>query len=86
MEGYKVDVNAVLELYKASQVKVLLEEEVLDKLNSWTSSYLREELSTYMTNDLQNVFKEVYSSIFACKVGFSKHMTDIIIQKNGYFD
>ncbi|KAM0950838.1 putative ent-kaurene synthase [Dioscorea sansibarensis] len=59
MERYKEDVNAVLELYKASQVKVLLEEEVLDKLNSWTSSYLREELSTYMTNDLQNVFKEV---------------------------
>lgn len=61
MEGYKIDVNAVLELFKASHVKIFPEEEVLDKLNSWTSHFLREELSTFMTNDLQNVFKEVYS-------------------------
>ncbi|XP_039113755.1 ent-kaur-16-ene synthase, chloroplastic-like [Dioscorea cayenensis subsp. rotundata] len=59
MEGYKIDVNAVLELFKASHVKIFPPEEVLDKLNSWTSHFLREELSTFMTNDLQNVFKEV---------------------------
>lgn len=61
MEGYLKDVNAVLELYKASQVKIFAEEKVLDKLKSWTSHFLREELSTYMTNDHRNVFKEVHS-------------------------
>lgn len=70
MEGYLKDVNAVLELYKASQVKIFAEEKVLDKLKSWTSHFLREELSTYMTNDHRNVFKEVHSWSLLLKLVF----------------
>ncbi|KAJ0975930.1 hypothetical protein J5N97_017895 [Dioscorea zingiberensis] len=58
IQGYLKDMIAVLELYKASQVKILPEEEVLDKLNSWASCFLREELSNLRTSELQSVFQE----------------------------
>ncbi|KAH7654576.1 Ent-kaurene synthase protein [Dioscorea alata] len=79
MEGYLKDVNAVLELYKASQVKIFAEEEVLDKLKSWTSHFLREELSTYMTNDHRNVFKEVD---YALKFPFYANLDRLEHKKN----
>lgn len=46
IHGHLKDVKTVLELYKASQIKILPNELVLDKIGSWTSNFLREELST----------------------------------------
>lgn len=46
LQGYLKDVDAVLELYKASQVKILPNEETLDKLGSWSRSFLKQALAT----------------------------------------
>ncbi|WOL15866.1 hypothetical protein Cni_G24647 [Canna indica] len=46
LEGYLKDVNAVLELYKASQVKILPNEESLDNLGSWSRTFLKQASTT----------------------------------------
>ncbi|WOL00826.1 hypothetical protein Cni_G09539 [Canna indica] len=46
LEGYLKDVNAVSELYKASQVKILPNEECLDNLGSWSRMFLKQALTT----------------------------------------
>ncbi|KAM7250445.1 hypothetical protein ACFE04_022328 [Oxalis oulophora] len=45
LEGYLKDVGAVLELYRASQLIIYPDESILDNQNSWTSNFLRQELS-----------------------------------------
>ncbi|KAM7270090.1 hypothetical protein ACFE04_029304 [Oxalis oulophora] len=45
LEGYLKDVGAVLELYRASQLIIYPDESILDKQNSWTSNFLKQELS-----------------------------------------
>ncbi|XP_020103571.1 ent-kaur-16-ene synthase, chloroplastic-like isoform X1 [Ananas comosus] len=46
MQGYLKDMKTVLEFHKASQIKILDCEQVLDKLGSWSSSFLKEEVSS----------------------------------------
>ncbi|WOL15863.1 ent-kaur-16-ene synthase, chloroplastic-like [Canna indica] len=46
LEGYLKDANAVSELYKASQVKILPNEECLDNLGSWSRMFLKQALAT----------------------------------------
>ncbi|WOL15861.1 hypothetical protein Cni_G24642 [Canna indica] len=46
LEGYVKDVNAVSESYKASQVKILPNEECLDNLGSWSRMFLKQALTT----------------------------------------
>ncbi|KAJ3698515.1 hypothetical protein LUZ61_002220 [Rhynchospora tenuis] len=45
MQGYLRDMRPVIELYKASQTRLFQNEEVLDKINSWSSILLQEETS-----------------------------------------
>lgn len=59
MQGHLKDINAVLQLYKASQVKILANEQVLEKLNSWSRRFLEEELSKNATHGYEYVYKEV---------------------------
>ncbi|GAV70224.1 Terpene_synth domain-containing protein/Terpene_synth_C domain-containing protein [Cephalotus follicularis] len=44
--GYLKDMDAVLEVYRASEIIIHPEELVLEKTNSWTSNFLRERLSS----------------------------------------
>lgn len=46
LQGYLKDVNTVLELYKASQIKIYPNEQGLDKLASWSRMFLKEALIT----------------------------------------
>ncbi|KAG6514687.1 hypothetical protein ZIOFF_025057 [Zingiber officinale] len=46
LQGYRKDVNVVLELYKASQIKIFPNEKGLDKLASWSRMFLKEALIT----------------------------------------
>ncbi|XP_078166440.1 ent-kaur-16-ene synthase, chloroplastic-like isoform X1 [Carex rostrata] len=46
MQGYLRDMRPVIEIYKASQTKLFLNEDVLNKINSWSSILLKEEIST----------------------------------------
>ncbi|XP_074588496.1 ent-kaur-16-ene synthase, chloroplastic-like [Curcuma longa] len=46
LPGYLKDVNTVLELYKASQIKIFPNEQGLDKLASWSRVFLKEALTT----------------------------------------
>ena len=39
------DIEAALELYRASQIIVHPEESILEKQNHWTSHFLKQELS-----------------------------------------
>ncbi|KAK1575766.1 hypothetical protein Q3G72_008116 [Acer saccharum] len=45
LEGNLKDIGAVLELYKASQIMIYLEELVLEKQKFWTSQFLKQEVS-----------------------------------------
>ncbi|CAL9199415.1 unnamed protein product [Musa hybrid cultivar] len=44
LQGYLKDVSTVLELYKASQIKISPNEQVLDKLGSWSRDFLKQAL------------------------------------------
>ncbi|XP_054816541.1 ent-kaur-16-ene synthase, chloroplastic-like isoform X2 [Prosopis cineraria] len=46
LQGYLKDVEAVLELHKASQIALHSNDSVLEELNSWTRHFLEEYLST----------------------------------------
>ncbi|KAG6510971.1 ent-kaur-16-ene synthase, chloroplastic-like isoform X1 [Zingiber officinale] len=46
LQGHLKDVNTVLELYKASQIKIYPYEQGLDKLASWSRMFLKEALIT----------------------------------------
>nr|ARI45598.1 ent-kaurene synthase (ent-kaur-16-ene synthase) [Cocos nucifera] len=59
IQGHLKDMKTVLELYKASQIKILPNERVLDKIGSWSSNFLREELSTNSEDGLQVLSQEV---------------------------
>ncbi|XP_073100902.1 ent-kaur-16-ene synthase, chloroplastic-like [Elaeis guineensis] len=59
IQGHLKDMKTVLELYRASQTKILPNELVLDKLGSWSSNFLREELSTNSEHGLQVFSQEV---------------------------
>ncbi|XP_054816452.1 ent-kaur-16-ene synthase, chloroplastic-like [Prosopis cineraria] len=62
LEGYLKDVNAVMELHKASQIPLLSHDPVLEELNSWTGDFLREYLSCSSEQDhkpLHNIDHEV---------------------------
>ncbi|KAF6136642.1 hypothetical protein GIB67_016098 [Kingdonia uniflora] len=53
--GYQNDMSTVLELYRASQITIFPDETILDKIHSWTSRFLRRELSSgSMKSDLFN--------------------------------
>lgn len=45
LKGYLKDINAILELYRASQIIIDPDELVLEKLNLWTNHFLKLELS-----------------------------------------
>ncbi|KAG8071137.1 hypothetical protein GUJ93_ZPchr0006g45140 [Zizania palustris] len=44
VDGNQSDTKAVLELYKASNVRILEDERTLDKVGSWTAQLLRQQL------------------------------------------
>ncbi|KAG6486782.1 hypothetical protein ZIOFF_055362 [Zingiber officinale] len=46
LQGHLKDVNTVLKLYKASQIKIYPYEQGLDKLASWSRMFLKEALIT----------------------------------------
>ncbi|XP_048130719.1 ent-kaurene synthase, chloroplastic isoform X2 [Rhodamnia argentea] len=46
LEGYVKDAGCVLELYRASQLIINDDDIILDKINSWTSDFLRKGLHT----------------------------------------
>ncbi|XP_020103574.1 ent-kaur-16-ene synthase, chloroplastic-like [Ananas comosus] len=46
LQGHLKDMKTVLEFHKASQIKISDCEQVLDKLGSWSSSLLKEEISS----------------------------------------
>lgn len=52
VQGHIRDLNAVIELYKASQVQISADEPVLKKLNSWVTHFLKEELNTNAINSI----------------------------------
>ncbi|KAI0498958.1 hypothetical protein KFK09_019856 [Dendrobium nobile] len=52
VQGHIRDLNAVIELYKASQAQISPEEPVLKKLNSWVTHFLQEELDNNAINSL----------------------------------
>ncbi|XP_020579526.1 ent-kaur-16-ene synthase, chloroplastic-like isoform X2 [Phalaenopsis equestris] len=52
VQGYIGDLNAAIELYKASQVQISRDEPILKKLNSWVTYFLKEELNTNSINSL----------------------------------
>lgn len=43
---YNNNTKSALELYKASQTAIFQNEPVLDRIEEWTATYLRQELST----------------------------------------
>lgn len=59
LEGYISGVNSVLELYRASQIMTLPSEVVLEKLNSWTSNFLKNEVSNDESRAHKKCLKEV---------------------------
>lgn len=59
IQGHLKDMKTVLELYKASQIKILPNEQVLDKIGSWSSNLLREQLSTNSEHGAQAFSQEV---------------------------
>lgn len=59
VQGHLRDINTVLQLYKASQIKILANEQVLEKLNSWSHHFLKEELSTNAMHGHRVIYHEV---------------------------
>ncbi|KAF8408572.1 hypothetical protein HHK36_004635 [Tetracentron sinense] len=49
--GFLKVTDMILELYRASQCMIFLRETVLEKLNSWTSRFLKQELSDNALNE-----------------------------------
>ncbi|CAK9185449.1 unnamed protein product [Ilex paraguariensis] len=60
MNGYEIssDTNTILELYKASQIKISQEEPILDKIGVWTSSFLKKQVRSQTIED-PRLHKEV---------------------------
>lgn len=65
LECHIKDLGTVLELYKASQIMTCSKEPVLEKLNSWSSHFLQQELSkdAMHVDGYQNYIKEEVISI-----------------------
>ncbi|URE42554.1 Ent-kaurene synthase [Musa troglodytarum] len=59
LQGYLKDVSTVLELYKASQIKISPNELVLDKLGSWSRDFLKQALISNQKLGLQVALQEV---------------------------
>ncbi|KAG6510969.1 hypothetical protein ZIOFF_029017 [Zingiber officinale] len=59
LQGYLKDVNTVLELYKASHIKIFPYEQGLDKLASWSRMFLKEALTTNRNPQHQIGLQEV---------------------------
>ncbi|XP_020277318.1 ent-kaur-16-ene synthase, chloroplastic isoform X2 [Asparagus officinalis] len=59
VQGHLSDMRAVLELYKASQIKFLPNEQILDKIESWSGCYLKEEVSADVVQQLDAISEEV---------------------------
>lgn len=73
VSGYLRDVSTVLELYKASHTKILPNERILEKIEFWSSCYLKEGLSADVIRrpQLDSVSEEVNAqSLFASKILF----------------
>ncbi|XP_043700544.1 ent-kaurene synthase, chloroplastic isoform X2 [Telopea speciosissima] len=60
LEGFMGDINALFELYKASEIMILPNEPVLEKLNNWLSRYLKQELSN---DSLDGVHKYISKEV-----------------------
>ncbi|KAJ6817447.1 putative ent-kaur-16-ene synthase, chloroplastic isoform X1 [Iris pallida] len=52
VQGYLRDMTSVVELYKASEIKILTNDQTLQKVNSWSSRNLKEELSSGVHPDV----------------------------------
>lgn len=63
LKGYLKDVGAVLELYKASQILIHPDEEVLVKQNAWTRHFLKQELSSHQVHDVDGLFSHVEQEV-----------------------
>ena len=59
VQGHLRDMSTVLELYKASQIKILPKEPVLDKIESWSTCYLKEKFSMDAIRRLDAISEEV---------------------------
>ncbi|CAD5185995.1 unnamed protein product [Musa acuminata subsp. malaccensis] len=59
LQGYLKDVSTVLELYKASQIKISPNEQVLDKLGSWSRDFLEQALISNQKLGPQVALQEV---------------------------
>ncbi|XP_072963558.1 ent-kaur-16-ene synthase, chloroplastic-like isoform X2 [Typha angustifolia] len=59
VQGHLKDMKTVVELYKASQIKISPNDEVLDKLHCWSSSLLKTELSASSNHGSRGTFEEV---------------------------
>ncbi|XP_073001486.1 ent-kaur-16-ene synthase, chloroplastic isoform X7 [Typha latifolia] len=59
VQGHLKDMNSVVELYKASEIKISPNEQVLDKLHSWSSSLLKTELSSSSKHGSPVTFQKV---------------------------
>ncbi|KAF3339808.1 ent-kaur-16-ene synthase [Carex littledalei] len=59
MQGYLRDLRPVIEIYKASQTKLFPNEDVLNKINSWSSILLKEEISTEPISHDRTISQEV---------------------------
>ncbi|KAM7250597.1 hypothetical protein ACFE04_022480 [Oxalis oulophora] len=67
LEGYLKDIGSVLELYRASQLTIYPDETVLMKQNSWTSNFLRQELSNGLGNAAHRI--EIHNKRLGKEVG-----------------
>ncbi|GMJ10516.1 GA REQUIRING 2, ENT-KAURENE SYNTHASE 1, ARABIDOPSIS THALIANA ENT-KAURENE SYNTHASE 1 [Hibiscus trionum] len=66
LRGYLKDLDAVIELFKASQMIIHPNEQFLEKQVSWTSHFLKRELSngsTYAYKHTQNIIHKVNDAL-----------------------
>jgi hypothetical protein len=59
MQGYLRDMRPVIEIYKASHTKLFPNEDILNKINMWSSILLKEEISMEQNSQDQTIFQEV---------------------------
>ncbi|XP_078166434.1 ent-kaur-16-ene synthase, chloroplastic-like isoform X2 [Carex rostrata] len=71
MHGYLRNMRPVIEIYKASQTKLFSNEDVLNKINLWSSILLKEEVSTEPISHDQTVYQEMK---FALEFPFYSNM------------
>uniref|UniRef100_A0A0D3G080 Ent-kaurene synthase n=1 Tax=Oryza barthii TaxID=65489 RepID=A0A0D3G080_9ORYZ len=58
-QGYLSDTRTLLELYKASEVRVADNEFILDRIGSWSGRLLKEQLSSGALQRTSSIFEEV---------------------------